>query len=164
MLTKMPQCNLLRTVGIAVLAEMGARVVLADVLADDAAAELALALVFVVPMLNDSLFRIEKVSTGDFNAQKLHQAGIIGEVLYHQIIVNAFVVNNAVSVDVNLLTTSGQRVAPSLVQLLDAGGELQHLCFPEFTVQDVIVDQIGTHLPVCSNVGKAEDHLLRIAL
>jgi len=143
---------------------MCASVVFADVFADDAAAELALAFVFVVPVLNDSLFRIEKVSTGDFNAQKLHQAGIIGEVLYHQIIVNAFVVHDAVSVDVNLLTTSGQRVAPSLVQMLNASRELQHICFPEFTVPDVIVDQIGTHLPVCSNVGKAEDHLLRVAL
>ena len=103
---------------------MGAGVVFTDVLANDAATEPALAFVFVVPVLNDSLFRIEKVSTGNFNAQKLHQTGIIGEVLYHKIIVDAFVVNDAVSVDVNLLTTSSQRVSPGLVQLLDADGEL----------------------------------------
>ena len=143
---------------------MGASVVLGDVLADDAAAELALPFVFVVPVLDDSLFWIEKISTGDFNAQKLHQTGIIGEVLYHQIIVDAFVVNDAVSVNVNLLTTSSQRVSPGLVQLLDAGGELQHICFPEFSVPDIIIDQIGTHLPISGNVSKAEDHLLGVAL
>ena len=123
MLTKMPQCNLLRAVGVAVFAEVGASVVFADVLADDAPAELTLAFVLVVPMLDNSLFRIEKVSTGDFNAQKLHQAGIIGEVLYHQIIVDAFVVHDAVSVNVNLLSASGQCVAPCLVQLLNASSE-----------------------------------------
>ena len=58
-----PYSGLLRAIGVAILAEVGAGVVFADVLANDATTELALALVLVVFLLDGVVAIIQNNGT-----------------------------------------------------------------------------------------------------
>ena len=56
---------------------MRAGIVLADVLAHHAAAELPLAFVAVVAVLDDGLFRVEEVAFGNLHTEEVHQSLVV---------------------------------------------------------------------------------------
>ena len=95
---------------------MRAGVVLTDVLAHYAAAELPLAFVAVVAVLDDGRFGIEEVAFGNLHAEKVHQSLVMVGETNHQVVVHAFVVLDAIPLDVNLLATGGQLKMPFLVE------------------------------------------------
>ncbi len=88
-------------VGVTVAAEMRAGVVSADVLADDAAARLALSLVFLrfwdVPAAEHVVFRSDEV----------HECGIIVEEPHHQLVIDALVVPDTIHAQIGLSAAGG---------------------------------------------------------
>ena len=88
-------------VGVAVAAEVGTGVVRADVLADDAAARLALSLVFL---------RFWDVSTAEhvvFRSNEVHEYGIIVEEPHHQLVIDALVVPDTIRAQIGLFAAGG---------------------------------------------------------
>ena len=94
---------------------MRASIILANVLTHHTAAELPLAFVAIVAVLDDGLFGVEEVAFGNLYTEKVHQSFVVVRKANHQIIINAAVVMNAVWRKVNLLATGGQLVVPFLV-------------------------------------------------
>ena len=105
MLTIILNCLLLARIRIAILAQMRAGIILADVLAHHAAAELPLAFVSVVAVLDDGRFGVEEVAFGNLHAEKVHQIFVVVGKANHQVIINAAVVLHAV--EIVILTASG---------------------------------------------------------
>ena len=105
-----PYSGLLGAIGVAILAEVRAGVIFADILADDAAAELALAFILVVFLLYGIMAIIEdngtfwnciiSEETGfhfvDFYAQELHQDRILPGNADHHVIIYAAIVRDVV--------------------------------------------------------------------
>ena len=77
-------------VGVAVAAEVRASIIRADVLADDAAAGLALSLVLLrfwdVPAAEHVVFRSDEV----------HEGGVVVEEPHHQLVIDTFVVPDTI--------------------------------------------------------------------
>ena len=104
-------CFLLARIRIAILTQMRASVVLTNVLAHHATAELPLAFVAVVAVLDDGRLGVEKVAFGNLHAEKVHQSFVLVGESNHQVIIDATVVLHAV--EIGSLTTSGQCVVPA---------------------------------------------------
>ena len=120
----------LTRIRIAILAQMWAGVVLADVFAPHAAAELPLAFVAVVLFLQGVLRFAEHDSIGrnrlgakqrvfyglNLHTEEVHQNLVVMRKANHQVIIHATVVLDAVWRKVYLLATGGQLVVPLLVE------------------------------------------------
>ena len=91
-------------VGVAVVAEMRAGVVLADVLGHDAAAGEALTRVFLVRAGLPSVLDAEKrIARDELRANELHEFRVARKALHHQPVVDAAVVFDAVFSNLYLL-------------------------------------------------------------
>lgn len=173
-----PHRHILARVRIAVLAQVRAGVVFPDVFAQDAAAELSLAFVAVVPLLEGVLRFAQPDGAGGnqlrakqgafhrlyLHAEKVHQNFVVVCETNHQLVIHAAVVLYAVSPDVNLLAAGGQLVMPFPVEFRKTSGELFHLRLRPFPIVYATLFQIGLHLLVCGDVGVAENEFLRVAL
>ena len=116
---------LLARIRIAILAQVRAGVVFADVLAYHAAAKLPLAFVAVVFRLDGVLAGVQRNGVGGYgicaeqrafhglylHAEEVHQGLVVVGKAYHQVVVNAAVVTDAVLADVDFLAASGKVVA-----------------------------------------------------
>ena len=100
-------CLLLTRISIAILAQMWAGVVLANILAHHAAAELTLSFVAVIAVLDDGRFWIEEVAFGNLHTEEVHQSLVMVGEANHQVVVHTFVVLDAIPLYVNLLATGG---------------------------------------------------------
>ena len=112
MLLIVPHRHLLARVRVAVLAQVWAGVVFADVFADYAAAKLTLTFVAVVFFLGD-FYAFNCVIY--LNSKIIHQNFVIFCKPYHQIVVNAFVVLDAKLGDVNFFATGRKLKVPFFV-------------------------------------------------
>ena len=112
-----PCRHILTRIRITILAQMRAGVVLADVLTHHAAAELPLAFVAVVAVLDDGRFGIEEVAFGNLHTEKIHQGLVVVGKANHQVIINAAIVLHTIKI--GRLATGRQGVVPAfyLVQL-----------------------------------------------
>lgn len=173
-----PHRHLLARVRVAVLAQVRASIILPYVFAQDAAAELALAFVAVVPLLEGVLRFTQPDGAGGnrlrakqgvlhrlcLHAEEVHQSLVVVRETNHQVVIHATVVLYAVSLNVNLLAAGGQLVMPLPVEFRKPAGELLHLWLRPFPIAYATLLQIGLHLLVCGDVGVAENEFLRVAL
>ena len=104
-------CLLLTRISIAILAQMWAGVVLANILAHHAAAELTLSFVAVIAVLDDGRFWIEEVAFGNLHTEEVHQGLVVRGKTDHKVGINASVVLHAI--EIGSLTASGQSVVPA---------------------------------------------------
>ncbi len=125
---------------------MRAGVVLADVLAHYAGAELPLAFVAVVAVLDDSRFGVEEVAFGNLYAEEVHQGLVVVGEANHQVIINAAVVLDAVWPEVNLLASGGQLIMPFLVEFGKPLDKFHHLRHRTFLIVYAAFLKIGFHL------------------
>ena len=89
-------------------------VVFADVFADDAAAEGTLTFVAVVLFLDDFFAVKERVNY--LNAKEIHQNFVIFRNANHQIVVDTFVMLDAVLRNVNFFAAGGKLEVPFFVE------------------------------------------------
>ena len=157
-----PHRHLLARVRVAVLAQVRAGVVFADVFAQDAAAELSLAFVAVVPLLEGVLRLAQPDGAGGdrlraeqgvfhrlyLHPEEVHQNLVVVSETNHQLVIYTAVVLYAVSPDVNLLAAGGQLVTPFPVEFRKPSGELLHLWLRPFPIVYATLLQIGLHLLV----------------
>ena len=141
-----PHSHLLARIRIAILAQMRTGVVFTNVLAHHAAAELPLAFVAVVTVLDDGRFGIEEVAFGNLHAEEVHQGLVVMGEANHQVIIHAAVVLDAVWRKVNLLATGGQLVVPFLVEVRKPLGKFFHLGSCPFRIVHMAFFKIGFHL------------------
>ena len=129
MLLPIRNCRRIVCVGVAVVAEVRAGVVLADVLRHDATTGEALAFVFqfCVNIVGDNpaiatllLGRAEHIALDELRADKLHELGIVIEALRNQSVVDTAVVFDAVLIKVFDLAACRRRNAPTFRQFADS--------------------------------------------
>ena len=141
---------------------MRTSIVFTNILANHAAAELSLAFISVVFLLDGVLRFVEHDGIGrygfcakqrvlnglNFNAQEVHQSFVVMGKAYHQIIIHTMIVLDAVLFDVNLLAAGGQLVMPFPVEFRKPSGEFLHLRLRPFSIVDATLFKIGLHLLV----------------
>ena len=144
-------------VGVAVVAEVGASVVLADVLGHDAATSEALARVFLVgaglPFVGNTE---ERIARNELRADELHELGVVREALYHQTVVDTAVVFDSVTVKISDFAARSRRNAPTLHELADSLRDFTHLSRRKFARVDSAALQVLADLRIRLNVDEAE--------
>ena len=147
-------------VGVAVVAEVRAGVVLADVLGHDAAAGEALAGVFLVWAGLPSVLDAEKrVARDELRANELHEFRVAREALHHQPVVDAAVVLDAVAVEILDFAACSRRDAPALHELADSLRDFAHLVGREFARGNSAALQVLADLGIRLDVDEAEHQM-----
>ena len=141
MVSEVGKCLRTLRVGVAVAAQVRTGIVRADVLADDAAARLALSLVFLrfwdVPAAEHVVFRSDEV----------HEYGIIVEEPHHQFIIDALVVPDTIRAQIGLFAACG---VPILIckplECVDVFRDRRHIRL-QFLADIVIQRELEVILP-----------------
>ena len=144
-------------VGVAVVAEVQAGVVLADVLGHYAAAGEALAGVFLVRAgLPFGLNAEKRVARDELRANELHEFRVAREALHHQPVVDAAGVLDAVVVEILDFAACSPRDAPALHELAYSLRDFAHLVGLEFARGKSAALQVLANLGIRLDVDEAE--------
>ena len=150
-------------VGVAVVTEVRAGVVLADVFGHDATAGETLTRVFLVgarlPLVGNAK---ERIARNELRTDEFHKFGIMRKTLDHQTVVDAAVVLDAITIKVGNFAACSRRNAPALHKLADSLRYFAHLVGREFARIDSAALQVLADLRIRLDVDEAEHEPRRI--
>ena len=117
MLLEILQHDVLACIGITVYAEMAASIIHANIFADHTSTHFTLTFILeILPFQGNLWNTTEQIWLREFPDMKIvNQFLVISKELFHQLTINAAVMLDAISVQINTLSTGGQRKVPAFV-------------------------------------------------
>lgn len=144
-------------IGVAVVAEVRACVVLADVFRHNATTSLALSAVLVILVQYPPARRIgEHIWLHVTRADEIHQHTVMVEALHDQPVIHTAIVLYPIAVKILQLAARAGRDAPALHKLADASGHLLHLVGRELARGNSAALQVLVNLSIRLDIDKAE--------